>query len=51
MRIIKTAFPWGDRQTTNYFNDIEKLLYDINPSYNIEYLNGVIDNDILIAHV
>ena len=51
MRIIKTAFPWGDRQATNYFNDIEKLLYDINPSYKIEYLNGVVENDILIAHV
>jgi hypothetical protein len=44
---------WNEYDSKHGFEtkDLLSKLYDINPNYKIEYLNGVIDNDILVAYI
>jgi hypothetical protein len=53
VRILKCNSPWGEQSygQISYIDEIIKVLLTINPSYKIEYLNGHIENDVLIASI
>jgi hypothetical protein len=47
LRIIKSNIDWGRGYK---FDDILNKVYDIDKTYNIEYIDGTVENDILIAY-
>tara|TARA_B110000261_G_C13097089_1_gene362456 strand:- start:1533 stop:2105 length:573 start_codon:yes stop_codon:yes gene_type:complete len=51
MRYIRTSSPWGETQFDNYYDEMIKILKEINKNYKIDFIKGVIERDILIAYV
>jgi hypothetical protein len=51
MRYIKTKTPWGETQFDNYYNEMLNLLKKINTNYKIDFIEGIIEKDVLIAYV
>ena len=53
LRIIKTAFPWGEKNYGNidFLDQIKKKILTINKDYKFTTLNGVINDDILLAYL
>ena len=50
MRLLRThTAEWKDLKYS--IEDVEKMIYSINPNYKITYAFGVVPNDILIAQV
>ncbi len=51
VRCIKDKYPWGDASQgdCNWLDMIFKKLLEINPNYIFKYLNGHIENDVLMA--
>lgn len=51
MRCIKTKRPWGETKYNNYYNEMINMLKEINSEYKIDFIQGVIEKDLLIAYV
>lgn len=53
LRIITKAFPWGETDYGNidFLSKIKELILTINKDYKFSTLNGVIDDDVLLAYV
>jgi hypothetical protein len=53
LRIIKSAFPWGERDYGNidFLSEIKNVILSINKDYKFSTLNGVIQDDVLLAYV
>ncbi len=53
VRILKEMYPWGETKfgNINYVESIKDKIRTINPNYKFSYLNGHIENDVLIAYV
>lgn len=51
IRYIKTKTPWGETQYDNYYNEMINRLKNINNNYKIDFIQGVIEKDLLIAYV
>lgn len=53
LRIVTTSFPWGETSYGNidFLQQIKNLILTINKDYKFATLNGVIDNDVLLAYV
>ena len=53
LRIIKSAFPWGEKDYGNidFLSEIKNVILSINKDYKFSTLNGVIQDDVLLAYV
>ena len=53
VRILRENNPWGETSFGNvsYIEDIKAKIKSINPMYKFSYLNGYIENDVLVAYV
>jgi hypothetical protein len=53
VRIIKTAFPWGEESygDIDFLQQIKNTILSINQDYKFDTLDGVIENDVLIAYI
>jgi hypothetical protein len=53
LRIIKRSFPWGETSYGNidFLQQIKDHILTINKDYKFSTLNGVIDDDVLLAYV
>lgn len=51
MRIIREKSPWNDNRYNDYFDKIKELLMKINKDYNISFLKGIQEKDVLIAYI
>jgi hypothetical protein len=53
VRIIKEAFPWGERSYGNidFLQQIKRSILSINPHYKFSMLDGHIADDVLLAYV
>ena len=53
LRIIKTAFPWGEKSygNINFLEEIKKLILSINKNYNFSTLDGYKKDDVLLAYL
>jgi hypothetical protein len=53
LRIIKTAFPWGETSYGNidFLQQIKEFILTINPNYVFSTLNGHVNDDQLIAYI
>jgi len=53
LRIIKQAFPWGETSYGNidFLQQIKEFILSINKDYKFSTLNGVINDDVLLAYV
>ena len=51
MRYIKTTTPWGETQFKDYYGEMINVLKDINSEYKVDFIEGIIEKDLLIAYV
>lgn len=53
VRILKENYPWGEGSygNINFIEHIQLFIKTINPKYTFSYLNGHIENDVMIAYV
>jgi len=53
LRYLKNPYPWGETSygNINFLDEIKKNILSINEKYSFSTLNGVIENDVLIAYV
>ena len=53
LRYLKKPFPWGEKSYGNiiFLEQIKKKILSINKNYKFSTLNGVIDDDVLIAYI
>lgn len=53
VRILKQSYPWGETTygNVNFIEQIQNFIKTINPQYTFSYLNGHIENDVMIAFV
>tara|TARA_B110000285_G_scaffold139130_1_gene155702 strand:- start:107 stop:676 length:570 start_codon:yes stop_codon:yes gene_type:complete len=53
LRIVKERFPWNERSygDIDFFESIKNLILSINKDYKFSTLNGVIDDDVLLAYI
>lgn len=53
LRIIKKSFPWGETSYGNidFLQQIKELILTINKEYKFSTLNGVINDDVLLAYI
>ena len=53
LRIIKTAFPWGEISygNINFLEQIKQKILEINKDYKFSTLNGHIEDDVLISYI
>ena len=53
LRIINTAFPWGEASYGNidFLEQIKIKILSINENYKFSTLNGHLQNDVLIAYL
>ena len=53
LRILRTPHPWGEGRygNINFVEEIKNIILTINPNYKFATLNGVIENDVLLAYV
>jgi hypothetical protein len=51
MRIMRHPFPWNEDSEgdVNFEEKIKEFILTINPDYKFSYLNGHVENDVLIA--
>ena len=51
MRIMRNPFPWNEDSEgdVNFEEKIKEFILTINPDYKFSYLNGHVENDVLIA--
>ena len=51
MRIIKEKNPWGEKKFDNFYDEMIKRLKNINIDYKIDFIEGIKENDVLIAYL
>jgi hypothetical protein len=53
LRLITKPFPWGEDSygNINFLQKIKETILNINPDYKFSFLNGHIENDVLLAYV
>jgi hypothetical protein len=53
VRILKTNIPWNERSygNINYIEKIKEKILSINENYTFSFLNGHIENDVLLASI
>jgi hypothetical protein len=53
LRIIKTAFPWGESSYGNidFLQQILRKIHSINENYKFATQHGHIEDDVLIAYL
>ena len=53
LRIINTTYPWNETRygNINFLDKIKELILSINENYKFDTLNGIIENDVLIAYI
>ena len=53
LRIIKTAFPWGEESYGNidFLEQIKHFILTINKDYKFDTLDGHIQDDVLLAYI
>ena len=53
LRIITHPFPWGETSygNINFLQQIKEMILEINKDYKFSTLDGVIENDVLIAYI
>ena len=50
-RIIKEKNPWGEKKFDNFYDEMIKRLKNINIDYKIDFIEGIKENDVLIAYL
>jgi hypothetical protein len=50
--ILKTPFPWGERQygNINFIDSIKEQILNINPTYKFKTLDGHVKDDVLLCY-
>lgn len=53
IRIIKSAFPWGEQSfgNINFLQKIQEIILNINKDYKFTLLDGHVKNDVLCAYI
>jgi len=53
LRIITKSFPWGETDYGNidFLSKIKELILTINKDYKFSTLNGVVEDDVLLAYI
>lgn len=53
LRIIKSSFPWGETSYGNidFLQQIKNVILTINKDYKFDVLNGLIQDDVLLAYI
>ena len=53
LRIIKQSFPWGEDSygNINFYDEIKKIILEINPEYKFITLDGHIKDDVLMCYI
>lgn len=51
IRIIKGSSPWGETAFNNYYDEMLKQIKNINENYKIDFIQGVVEKDLLIAYI
>ena len=51
MREIKKKKPWGENNYDDFYNEMTNMLKKINNNYKINFIQGLIERDLLLAYV
>jgi hypothetical protein len=53
IRLLKQPFPWGETAygKIDFVKEIKNHILQINENYKFDYLNGCVENDVLIAYI
>ena len=51
MRIIKQNCPWGENKYKDLYSEMVNNVKQINPNYKIDFLQGIQQNDVMIAYI
>lgn len=53
VRLLKGPAPWGETSygSIDFIKTIQQLILTINDNYKFTYLNGVIENDVMLAYL
>ena len=53
VRVLVETHPWGEDSygDINFFEIIKEKILEINPNYKFSRLNGIIEDDVLLAYI